>query len=345
MINEGREVNENWDALWDVGTRIDGGRAGTRRSRFRSGRCGSAAPTRRPGASTSSGGCGAATKTASGRRCRASTICSASRWPARSRGCKGSSPATNCASSLRARQRRQVGPGGRRRATATPGFDVKYGVTSGLTWDFTVNTDFSQVEADEQQVNLTRFSLFFPEKRDFFLENSGIFQFGQATPGASALAADRAAGRPERARQDAILFFSRRIGLSETGESIPILGGTRLTGRVGAYQRRRAQYPAARARGPRPSTNFTALRLRRNVLANSDIGVIVLNKDADGPALQPRGRRRRELPILREPESQRRRRQDVLAGRRSCRPRAANRMAQRGLQLPRQPSGTCTAST
>ncbi len=58
------------------------------------------------------------------------------------------------------------------------GFDVKYGVTTGLTWDFTVNTDFSQVEADEQQVNLTRFSLFFPEKRDFFLENSGIFQFG-----------------------------------------------------------------------------------------------------------------------------------------------------------------------
>src|SRR6185436_13712239 len=58
------------------------------------------------------------------------------------------------------------------------GFDAKYGVTSSLTWDFTVNTDFSQVEADEQQVNLTRFSLFFPEKRDFFLENAGIYQFG-----------------------------------------------------------------------------------------------------------------------------------------------------------------------
>ena len=55
---------------------------------------------------------------------------------------------------------------------------MKYGVTTGLVWDFTVNTDFSQVEADEQQINLTRFSLFFPEKRDFFLENSGIFQFG-----------------------------------------------------------------------------------------------------------------------------------------------------------------------
>ena len=61
------------------------------------------------------------------------------------------------------------------------GFDVKYGVTSGLTWDFTVNTDFSQAEADEQQINLSRFNLFFPEKRDFFLENSGIFLFGAVT--------------------------------------------------------------------------------------------------------------------------------------------------------------------
>ena len=64
------------------------------------------------------------------------------------------------------------------------GLDVKYGVTSGLTWDFTVNTDFSQAEADEQQINLSRFSLFFPEKRDFFLENSGIFQFGAAAAAA-----------------------------------------------------------------------------------------------------------------------------------------------------------------
>src|SRR6185295_2952632 len=61
---------------------------------------------------------------------------------------------------------------------AQAGLDAKYGITSSLTWDFTVNTDFSQVEADEQQVNLTRFSLLFPEKRDFFLENSGVFQFG-----------------------------------------------------------------------------------------------------------------------------------------------------------------------
>ena len=92
------------------------------------------------------------------------------------------------------------------------GFDVKYGLTSGTTWDFTVNTDFSQVEADEQQVNLSRFSLFFPETRDFFLENSGIYQFG---------------GR-QNASQDMRLFFSRRIGLSDAGEAIPIAKMTYL---------------------------------------------------------------------------------------------------------------------
>ena len=166
------------------------------------------------------------------------------------------------------------------------GFDVKYGVTSGLTWDFTVNTDFSQVEADEQQVNLTRFSLFFPEKRDFFLENSGIFQFGQGGGGLFFIGGGGGGGGggffPPRG-QDAILFFSRRIGLSDKGESIPILGGTRLTGRVGAYsvgvlniQQRSTKTSLA--------TNFSALRLRRNVLANSDVGLIVLNKDADGPS-------------------------------------------------------------
>ena len=150
------------------------------------------------------------------------------------------------------------------------GLDVKYGVTSGLVWDFTLNTDFSQVEADEQQINLTRFSLFFPEKRDFFLENSGIFQFGNEVQGG--------VNRQNEMR----LFFSRQIGLSDEGEPLPILGGTRLTGRQGAYsvgainiQQRETDAIAA--------TNFTALRLRRDILANSDIGVVFLNKDRNGP--------------------------------------------------------------
>ena len=96
------------------------------------------------------------------------------------------------------------------------------GLTQNLTADFTYNTDFAQVEADEQQVNLTRFSLFFPEKRDFFLENQGMFTFGGAvTSGLMAAASDTP-----------ILFYSRRIGLN--GErTVPIEGGGRLTGRVG----------------------------------------------------------------------------------------------------------------
>ena len=74
------------------------------------------------------------------------------------------------------------------------GADAKYGVTQNLTADFTYNTDFAQVEADEQQVNLTRFSLFFPEKRDFFLENQGIFAFGGAGVNATALGSTSGGG-------------------------------------------------------------------------------------------------------------------------------------------------------
>jgi hypothetical protein len=158
------------------------------------------------------------------------------------------------------------------------GLDVKYGVATGFTWDFTVNTDFSQVEADEQQVNLTRFSLFFPEKRDFFLENSGVFQFGGATNGGGGGAT---AGRQNQS-QDMRLFFSRRIGLSDSGQAIPILGGTRLTGRQGDYSVGLLNIQQ-RQEGAVPATNFTAMRLRRDVLANSDIGAILLNKEEGGP--------------------------------------------------------------
>jgi len=157
------------------------------------------------------------------------------------------------------------------------GFDVKYGVTSGLTWDFTVNTDFSQVEADEQQVNLTRFNLFFPEKRDFFLENSGVFQFGAGSQGGGG----GGGGGRQNASQDMIFFFSRQIGLSRTGDAIPLLAGTRLTGRVGGWSVG-ALNIQQREKNLSPSTNFTALRLRRDILANSDLGVMMLNKDPNG---------------------------------------------------------------
>jgi hypothetical protein len=158
------------------------------------------------------------------------------------------------------------------------GFDVKYGVTSGLTWDFTVNTDFSQVEADEQQVNLTRFNLFFPEKRDFFLENSGVFQFGSGNTGGGG---GGGGGGRQNASQDMIFFFSRQIGLSPTGDAIPLLAGSRLTGRVGGWSVG-ALNIQQREQDASPSTNFTALRARRDILANSDVGVMFLNKDPNG---------------------------------------------------------------
>ncbi len=98
------------------------------------------------------------------------------------------------------------------------GVDAKYQVLPGLVLDLTVNPDFAQVEVDDEQVNLTRFDLFFPEKRDFFLENAGIFDFGVQGFG----------GAPPYQ-----LFFSRRIGIDE-GDEVPVYGGVRLTGRAGA---------------------------------------------------------------------------------------------------------------
>jgi len=161
------------------------------------------------------------------------------------------------------------------------GLDVKYGVTTGLVWDFTVNTDFSQVEADEQQVNLTRFSLFFPEKRDFFLENAGMFDFG-STAGffGNNTGAIFYGSRLSRVPQMR-LFFSRRIGLSEEGQALPIVAGTRLSGRAGAYSLGALNIQQGDAAGV-ADANITAIRLRRDVLTNSDIGAVLLNKDDAG---------------------------------------------------------------
>jgi hypothetical protein len=152
------------------------------------------------------------------------------------------------------------------------GFDFKYGLTRSLIADVTVNTDFAQIEEDVQQVNLTRFSLFFPEKRDFFLEGQGLFAFGSIV-GAS-ISSNTSGDVP-------ILFFSRRIGLSE-GQAVPIIVGGRLTGTVGSYgigamQIRTDDLPSADA----PLTDFTVLRLKRDVLRRSNIGFIVTNRTPD----------------------------------------------------------------
>jgi hypothetical protein len=156
------------------------------------------------------------------------------------------------------------------------GLDVKYGVTPSLTLDVTVKPDFAQAEADEQQVNLTQFSLYFPEKREFFLENSGMFYFGDI-PRESRLGSQRFAP-PE---EEMLLFFSRRIGLTEVGDEIPIQAGGRLTGRVGRFGVG-AMTIQTGSLDAREGDNYTVLRGRRDILKNSDIGAIFLSRQSTG---------------------------------------------------------------
>jgi hypothetical protein len=154
--------------------------------------------------------------------------------------------------------------------TADAGLDVKYAITQNLTADFTVNTDFAQVEVDEQQVNLTRFGLSFPEKREFFLESRGIFNF--ATGGVGF-------GGPGGGGGEApTMFYSRRMGL-QGSTPVPILGGARLTGKVGAFDVGALSIQTADddAIGAE-STNFSVLRLRRDILARSSVGVLFQNR-------------------------------------------------------------------
>ncbi len=142
------------------------------------------------------------------------------------------------------------------------GLDVKYGVGSGLNLDLTLNTDFAQAEADEQQINLTRFSLFFPERRDFFLENSG--QFNVSTQGLERIAD---------------LFFSRRIGLSDAGTPIPILGGARLSGKTGRNTLAVMNVQTDKVSG-REGENFLVGRYSRDFLRRSKVGGLVINKES-----------------------------------------------------------------
>ena len=162
----------------------------------------------------------------------------------------------------------------RRFATATcgheasidAGADIFYNITPSLKWTTTINTDFAETEVDTRQINLTRFPLFFPEKRAFFLENAGAFNF---------LNSDEDA--------DVIPFFSRRIGLLE-GEEVPILAGTRLTGKVRDYD---VGLLAVRTRetGQAEAKDFHVARVKRNILKQSYIGGIFTNGDPAGPGL------------------------------------------------------------
>jgi hypothetical protein len=145
------------------------------------------------------------------------------------------------------------------------GADIKWGVTQSYLADFTYNTDFAQVEDDEQQINLTRFNLLFPEKREFFVEGSQFFAFGTQ---------NGTFNNPELPT----LFFSRRIGL-ENGAAVPIVGGARLMGksgpyRVGLLQMRTGDVPAIDA----AATDFSVIRVQRDILRRSRIGVMATRR-------------------------------------------------------------------
>jgi hypothetical protein len=148
------------------------------------------------------------------------------------------------------------------------GIDAKYGVTGGMNLDVTYNTDFAQVEVDEQQVNLTRFSLLFPEKRDFFLENAGQFKMGTG-------------GTFTSSTVETDLFFSRRIGLSDSGAPIPIVGCGRLAGKQGRHSVGLLDIQTDSAFG-RPGDNFLVARYSSDVLQRSRVGAIFVNKEAMG---------------------------------------------------------------
>ena len=154
------------------------------------------------------------------------------------------------------------------------GFDAKYSLTPSLTLDATYRTDFAQVEVDQQQVNLTRFNLFFPEKREFFLENAGTFNFGGGRRGANL-----------------VPFFSRTIGL-DRGTPIPIVGGARVSGQAGRYDvgfltmktesftKKTEEFPDGQTL---PSNNYLVGRIKRNFSTSSWIGALVTNRDSTLP--------------------------------------------------------------
>lgn len=142
------------------------------------------------------------------------------------------------------------------------GLDVKYSLTPGLTLDATVNTDFAQVEVDDVQINLTRFDLFFPEKRPFFLENSGFFEFGSP--------------------REVEIFFSRRIGLDENRQEVPIDAGGRVSGKMGKYQVGFLNMQTRHAEGRAPANNYAVGRVSRELPNRSSIGVIGVNRQSVG---------------------------------------------------------------
>jgi hypothetical protein len=266
VTNEGRELNESWDAIWEVKARINeqGWMAEVRipisSLRYRPGNEG-------------------AWKVNFGRRIRrGNEIAYWSEIPRRYNITQ-----VSLAGTLSGLSKDEIHPG--RNLSLTPyvignlverggdqgsdfdfGADLKYGITPGLTLDLTYNTDFSHVEVDQQQVNLDRFRLSFPEKRDFFLENQGLFEIGSVR---------LQRGTPDV--EDPAVFYSRNIGLSPDRRTVPIVGGARLTGRMGAYELGLLNIQTEETESQGPENN-SVLRIKRDVLARSWIGGFFLNR-------------------------------------------------------------------
>jgi hypothetical protein len=160
-------------------------------------------------------------------------------------------------------------------AAGDVGLDVKWGITPRMTLDLTANTDFSQVEVDREQVNLTRFSLFFPERRDFFLENEGTFAFSDI-----AIRNYRTGSSPRSFR----LFNSRRIGLSNTREALPIGGGARLTGRigdrleVGFLDMQTRSFSGLSDGSDYTAENFAVGRVKTHLGGGTTVGAMIINR-------------------------------------------------------------------
>jgi hypothetical protein len=145
--------------------------------------------------------------------------------------------------------------------TLKAGFDVKYALTSNTNLDVTVNTDFAQIESDREVINLSRYDISYPEKRDFFLADSQLFEFSQGMT---------------------TLFYSRRIGIAKDRSIVPILGGVKLTQKAGSY-RLGVMSVQTDEQGDTPSTNYSVIRMKKDILAQSTVGFIATSiMDADG---------------------------------------------------------------
>jgi hypothetical protein len=151
------------------------------------------------------------------------------------------------------------------------GLDVKWGVTPSLTADATYNTDFAQVEVDQEQVNLTRFSLFFPERREFFIENAGSFTFGDT---------EERNYRQGASLRDFLFFNTRQIGLTPEGRPIPIVAGGRVSGRAGPMELGFLNMQTQSALG-QPAENFGVARVKANVFGQNDFGLLFANRQAN----------------------------------------------------------------